>query len=516
MKNNSQQRGLLAGIGALVAAAALALGTATTAVAAPQPVPTEGTVHITKIAQPGVLGEPADGVDKGPQTGGIPGVTYEAYLVPGIDLGTNAGQDLARQATPADAWADVQAATAPAAPVPAGTQQTDADGVANFANLPRGLYLFRETAVPAGVTAAPDFLVAVPLTDPRSESDWLTDIFVYPKNARIQADKTVENATDYRLGDSVTWTITAAVPRVQNAGGTGFQAPDAFVIHDTLDDAELSTTVDDVTVATPAGLVKGTDYTVALNTTVAGQTTVEIVFSATGLTKLATAVNADANAVVTATIDTVVLATGVIVNEAEVFPNAAALADDEPLVTDEAEIRYGSFAVQKQSSDAALNAVGAAGDPLAGAEFRVYLTRAAAEAAGSDYLAPSTNPAGLWTTDATGAILIEGLRDSDFADGAPQTAADAGNPASAAYQTYWLVEVKALDGHQLLAEPVEIVVTQGTGGATADLVLTNQKTAGGFELPLTGGTGTTALTVGGLVILGLVLVAALRRRGQNA
>ena len=502
----TRKRGLIAGIGALVAAAALTLGGATAA-AAPQPVPTQGTVHLQKLAQPETLGDHADGLPKTGLSGGIDGVTFAAYLVPGIDLGTNAGQQAALAATPGAAWTAIENA---GTPTPAQTRQTAGGGVANFVNLPRGLYLFRETVTPAGVTAAPDFLVAVPLTDPSTGTDWLTDIYVYPKNARIGAEKSVANAADYVTGSTVTWTIDTKIPRVQNAAGDGFAAPDAFAIHDTLDNTQLSTTAAAVNVTVPAGLTKGTgadgDYNVALNTSVAGQTTVEIVFTADGRAKLAAAVNAATpNDTLTVTLDTTVLASGVITNQAEIFPNQASITGDTPLVTNVPEVRYGAYAVDKLSSDAALNVDGADGNPLAGAEFRVYLTRAAAQAGGSDYLAPASNATGLWTTDNSGRILIDGLRDSDYADGAVQ---NVGDPA---YQSYWLVEVKALAGHQLLAEPVEFAVSRSTGGATADQEIVNQKTEGGFQLPLTGGTGTTALTVGGLLIPRIVLVVARRR-----
>ncbi|MFT3876412.1 MAG: SpaH/EbpB family LPXTG-anchored major pilin [Propioniciclava sp.] len=516
MKNNTQ-RGLLAGMGALIAAFTLALsGVGVANAAPPQPVPAQGSVTVHKLEQPPALGDPATGEQLPPQTGGIDGVTYAAYLVPGIDLNTNAGQQAASALTPASAWTAVADAAAPNEPAAAMTRTTASGGVASFTPLARGVYLFRETAAPAGVTAGADFLVAVPLTDPTNLDAWLTDIYVYPKNARITGDKTVVNAVDYVVGDTATWSISAAIPRLENpVAGAPFVAPDAFRITDTLIDAQLSSTAAGIRVTVPTGLSAPDDYSVEPVSTVVNTGTVaapnnvpatrwQVTFTPAGRAKLATAVNADANARVTVTVDTQVLASGAITNAAKVYPNAASITNEQPLAIDAAEIRYGDFRVQKDSTDAAVT-----GAQLAGAQFRVYLSEAAAKAGGNDYLTPTGNPQGLWTTDNTGQFLIEGLRDSGFADGAVV------NPGDSAYQTYWLVEVKALEGHQLLAEPLSFTVTQGsTGSATADLTVTNQITSGGFELPLTGGTGTALLTIGGLALLGLVFFVARRRRAD--
>lgn len=59
---------------------------------------------------------------------------------------------------------------------------TGADGIAYFGNLPLGVYLVVETTTPAKVTTAADpFLVSIPMTT-SSETDWLYDVHVFPKN----------------------------------------------------------------------------------------------------------------------------------------------------------------------------------------------------------------------------------------------------------------------------------------------------------------------------------------------
>lgn len=161
-------------------------------------------------------------------------------------------------------------------------------------------------------------------------------------------------------------------------------------------------------------------------------------------------------------------------------------------------MKYGTYQLVKKSSDA--NATAA---DLAGAEFRVYLSEADA-LAGTNAVTTKENPAGLWTTDNGGTVTVGGLRYSNWADGDTATGLK--------IQTYWLVETKALEGHQLLGEPVEFIVDENSATQTSQEII-NAKTEGGaFELPLTGGTGTAMLTIGGVLLLAAVLVVARRRR----
>lgn len=514
MKNN-KKRGILASAGALVTAVALALGGAAAAQAAPpQPVPANSQVTITKLEQPATAGGTATGAPIGSlPSATIDGVVFDYYLVTNTgagqtnDIGTNAGQGYA---------AGLTASSAPISGAATGSFPATASGGVTTLTLPRGLYVVKESSAPAGVVPAVPFLLAVPLTNPTDPTKWLDNIYVYPKNAKISAAKTVSNATKFVVGDTVTWTIDTAIPRVPNpAGSPAFLATDAFVVQDTLTNAQLTTTASatDLRVTAPAGLTRGTgsdgDYNVVLDTTTdPAKTTVKVVFTAAGLGKLAQAVNADANAKVTVELDTVVKATGKILNSASIFPNQTSITDSKPIVTDPAEVRYGNYNVQKTSSDASKT-----GAALDGAVFRVYTNLTDAKAGNANFLKPSTQPSGEWTTANGGHLSITGLRDSDWANGAQQS-------SSALNQTYYLVEVKALPGHQLLAEPIAFQVTQTTGvsapGWVKDLDVQNQATTGGFVLPLTGGMGTAILTIGGIAILAIVLLVARRRRDAEA
>ncbi|BAU96911.1 surface protein [Corynebacterium suranareeae] len=477
--------------GALLAAASLAF-TASPAMAQEDPavnaMPETSNIIITKVEQGAAAGVESNGTEQDPAGDRIEGVEFEAYSVP---LEKTAGTEEWQQEI---AGFDLEAAKTKIGndPTPvAGPTKTDSNGVVEFKDLARGLYLIRETNTPAGVVAANDFLVAVPQTNPEGTA-WLSNIYVYPKNDVVSATKTVENADDFVTGNVVTWTINADNPQVRNHLDGKFEPITKFEIRDTLIDAELSTTEADVNVTAPAGLVKGTDYKVTVAPAAEGETLVTITFEESGRVKLAAALP-DADQVVV-TLDTVVHKSGVIDNTAVIDHGG-----DSVYNTDEGgkpEIRYGDITVIKKDEKGTL---------LPGAEFRVYLTEESAKAKGDGYLTTESNTNGLWITGENGEVKIAGLRDSNFANG----------KTTDEEQKYWLVETKAPAGHQLLAQPVSFTVNGEDLTLTLDV--TNASNSGnGFQLPLTGGTGTAMLTILGIAILGLVLFFARMRRNNES
>lgn len=506
---HSKKRGILAALGAMATAVTLALGGSVAANAQSQPVPESSQVTITKIAQPDTLGDPATGLEQDVAGNGIGGVVFDYYLVTetGLgganDIGTNQGQSFAAGLTAADApIGDEPTGSFPATQTPSGV---------TTATLPRGLYVIQEdpATVPAGVTAAAPFLLSVPLTDPENLDAWLDHIYVYPKNSQISGEKTVVNsgADQLTVGSDVTWTITADIPRVENPAGTpAFIAPDLFRIDDTLQDDQLAYVGAVVTAGAGSPLTEDEDFTVTpVPSDPAGSTTYQILFTEQGREALAEAVNADSAAQVSVELTTTVLTAAVIENSANVYPNQDSVTEDNPLMIPGTDVRYGSVNFAKLSGSDAIT-------DLSGAVFELYTTRAAAE--GLDQAArvtPTDNAGdvqGQWTSDAEGKFSIEGLRFSGYADG------ESFDDTDERYQSYWLVEVTALDGHQLLAEPLEITVTGDADGDGFEIV--NQPNEGGFELPLTGGTGTAIFTIGGILILGAVLFLVVRSRRREA
>jgi len=480
---------LIAALGVVM----LGLGQSASAASPSLPDPTEtGSINIHKFKAPdSPTGLPNNGTVQ-PTTGltPVPGVTFSIQQVDGINLTTNQGwQDanaLSGSFDPANAAGSITNAgytltTATGSPV-----TTDASGNASLANLPLGLYLVTETSYPAGTTPSAPFLVSVPLTNPADQSTWLYDVHVYPKNAIDGITKTVKDDTAFELGDIVTWTINGDIPNVSPIDG--------YKITDKLD-TKLDYVGTTVTLADGTPIVQGTDYTIAFD---AATNTVTVQFTAAGRAILA----AHNTTQVVVKIDTKVNTVGEIPNTAVLYPNAASFnvqpgEPGGPVVTPPVITKWGSMTAQKVDEN---------GAALTGAQFSVYLTEADAKAGTN---AITLGGQTVFTVGANGQVTISGLRYSDWANG---VAVAPGDPN---YQTYWLAEVKAPTGYELLAEPIEFTITAATTTVGVDLTIENVPANAGFELPLTGGKGVLVYYVGGALLIGAALMLSIRRR-RNA
>lgn len=153
---------------------------------------------------------------------------------------------------------------------------------------------------------------------------------------------------------------------------------------------------------------------------------------------------------------------------------------------------------------------------MAGAVFNIY-----ADADNDEICAPAemlpanligTTPA----TNAAGETGFVGLQASDFYNNATQTD----------LITYCLVETVAPDGYNLNAEPIAFTILNGAATALepvpvqAALRVANERSNLDNSLPLTGGAGVAALSIGGLALVGggLAYYAATsrKRREQDA
>jgi fimbrial isopeptide formation D2 family protein/LPXTG-motif cell wall-anchored protein len=459
---------------------ALAAGPAT---AAPVVNPDErGSITIHKYEQPDApTGLPNSGTELSPgQLGGLvpmDGVQFTVQqLDPAVyDLSTNAGWEALEGLTPATAR-DVLGGHS--------TTVTTADGGRAMAgNLPVGAYLVTETVYPAGVTPSAPFVVTVPLTDPTDLDTWLYDVHVYPKNSVTTSTKTVDDTPATTLGDTVEFTITGDIPDVEVIDG--YQVVDRLA--DALRYESATVTLKDGPALDPG------DYTVTHD---AGTVTVR--FTPAGLLTLA----ANSAAQVQVVIETTVIATGEILNEAAIYPNLPSFTIEPgepggPTVTPGVVTKWGNVTIKKIDStdDTVL---------LPGAEFQVYLTEAAARAGTG---AITIDGVSTWTTGDDGLATISGLRYSTWADGAAVAPGDPG------YQSYWIAEVKAPDGYELLAAPIEVVVDDVD--TVADVDVKNVAGNGGFTLPLTGAAGTALFGVAGALLVVGASLLALRSRRQR-
>lgn len=76
------------------------------------------------------------------------------------------------------------------------------------------------------------------------------------------------------------------------------------------------------------------------------------------------------------------------------------------------------------------------------------------------------------------------------------------------YGQYQLVETKAPDGYRILKNPIDITINK----ENSDVTLTVDNYQSDWELPVTGGIGTTLFTLIGLLIMGLALFLYMRRK----
>lgn len=517
MKNHHTKRRFLAGAGALVTAVALALSGAAAAHAADMPA--TSNIVITKLTTPPTgPGTAATGIAAG-QTGGpvipsgatgINGVVFAAYAVPvqdggGATLapGSNAWQQRIGQIDVTAAQSLVGSTPAHTFPATSGTSGGLDQGNTQWDDAPRGLYLIRELSAPDGVTPAGDFLVAVPLTDPSTGTGWLSDIHIYPKNSKVSTTKTVaENGAFPAVGSNVAWTVQADIPRNSTIS--------KYVLEDTLDSRLTYQPTAAVSLAgagaqslvactDPAGTVPANcdyvlDYTapkLTLTFTAPGRAKLVVEWQARPATKvqlqIVTQVNASAlNAANTA---------------AASITNAAVLTvnNAQPVTGTPATVKVGDIKIDKVRA-------GATGTKVGGAVFSVYANENDAKNRQNPI---SIDGVTTWATNATtGEAVISGLFFSNFVDGVAVS-----DPANS--RSYWINEVVAPSGYQLLAAPIKVDVT-AAGVDVSPTQVQNVPTSGGFVLPLTGGMGTAILTIGGIAILAIVLLVARRRRNAEA
>ncbi|WGM22905.1 SpaH/EbpB family LPXTG-anchored major pilin (plasmid) [Paenarthrobacter sp. OM7] len=421
----------------------------------------------------------------------LPGIEFTIQQVNNIDLATNAGWESANNLSTAFSPADPEGSITTAGYTLGSAQakSTDTAGTAAFGSLPLGLYLVTETNYPAGVTPSAPFLVSVPLTDPDNKDAWLYDVNVYPKNSVTGAEKTVSEADDVKLGDTIEYTITGDIPNEA--------VIDGYKIVDNLDPkltyVDATATLVDGTIIT-----EGTDYTVGFD---ASTNTVSIVFTPAGRAVLAAHNDTRVKVTLSATVNTI----GEIENEALVYPNNGSFTitpgqPGGPIVTPPVVTKWGEITLQKVNQN---------GTALAGAAFSVFSNQADAQA--------GTNPIVLngqstFTVAADGTLTISGLRYSDWANGAAVA------PGSPDYITYYLVETAAPTGYELLAEPISFLINATTTTAGVDLQVKNIPSNSGFQLPLTGGTGTGLLYAAGTLLVvgaGLLLIRS-RRSTTNS
>ncbi|WP_158600566.1 SpaH/EbpB family LPXTG-anchored major pilin [Tessaracoccus antarcticus] len=479
--NPRRKRGLLAGLVAAATALTIVFSAAPAQADGPviDPAAT-GSIILHKFEQPVTVGDEGNGLPNPGATVGLTplsGIVFSAQRVNGIDLTTNAGWEAAAALTVDAAAGDLAAATYR-------SNATDVDGLATIAALPVGLYYVKETTFPNNVTPVSPFLVTIPMTHPTELNTWIYDVHVYPKNATTEATKSVVDAGAVKIGDNAEWTILSDVPKSQII--------DKYVIVDVLD-PKLQFVSDVVSLTGASGVVLApADYDVTT-----ADNTLTVTFTPAGLLKLASAWRVDPAARVKVLVTTKVLEAGEITNAATIYPNIRSFGrTTTPVLT-----KWGTIVLEKanaKNTDAKLQ----------GAEFQVFLTEEAAKAKTASAAISINGVSTFTSTGVDGRVVIEGLRYSGWADGKEVTTPEDG------YRTYWISEIKAPVGFELLTQPIEVVVDNVSTTVVTKQVLNVPKNAG-FQLPLTGASGATTLIMGAgllLLVLGTTAVVVSRRK----
>ncbi len=471
----------------------------------------------------GTVGKVDGTADAGGDT--VDGVTFKAYKVSGLNLSKPADWD--KLATlvgniPSNACADpahpTLGDTAPAVDTDAAAEGTTAGGgLATLANLPVAAYLVCETAAPANIVEkAKPFVVTIPFPNTTNGGDgkWLYDVHAYPKNQKIEIDKTISDQTvnGVGLGSRVTFPVSTTIPTLD--ADTNFTY---FYLRDQLDDRLTDGKVDKVTLGADT-LAENTDY-VQSNT----GGLVVVSFTRAGLAKLKANPNKKLEAIFSGTVSAI--GDGTIKNKANLVqdthygaippnepPSTPPTEPNNPPTSPEVSTDWGNAQLLKFDANS-----GAAKTGIKGAKFKVYN---AAEPYAADCSAATkagdaitVNGQTEFVSDVNGLVSIAGLYVGDSVGSAGAGSQDATK------RCYVVEEFEAPAGYVLPQQNTTgISVSKGAlAAATYSAEIANNKQPVP-QLPLTGANGQLLMTIGGvslaLIAVGSTLVIRSRKRGE--
>ncbi|WP_257161981.1 SpaH/EbpB family LPXTG-anchored major pilin [Corynebacterium cystitidis] len=437
-----------------------------------------------------------DGMD------GLDDAIFRVTKVDDIDLKTNAGWRAA-------AKLDVEAAKNQ---LDTGVQRevrTTGGGIAKFDGLPVGLYLVEEIQAPAGYKAADDFLVTLPLTNPQDRSEWLYDVHVYPKNTEVpkgEPSKTVEDANK-NAGDRIKYSITAPIAdyenvtwvRVDDKYSTGrLTSPQVANVKVSNDASSVELGTDDYNVngdtdgthvlqLTEAGLKKVNDLGNATKRTLSYELSFEVLpveGDSAGLLKSVDNTlelrqsNHTDHKPTTPPGDTPPL------TPPPGTPPPTTPPGDDPLT----RTYFGNVQLKKVSSEDSTV-------PVDGAKFDIYRCNNVDEIKAAIANNSQGAPVKSAVTENGGVATFLGLHANNFVDNETKSSDPSG---------YCLVESQAVQGYELLAEPVYFTVNADLTNHTVartEIATDDTSNVPTFGLPLTGGAGVWMILGAGLLLL---------------
>jgi len=363
------------------------------------------------------------------------------------------------------------------------------NGIADFTNLPHGIFLVTEGAhnVTPGEEPVPPFIVGIPRRSADGET-WIYEVDVYPKSEEdtiIELEKELEVAWDPVLEETVAiWTLETVIPRLIGTA-TRLEFVDelderlTLVANSVIGTYLRMEEVDDVPTQAVATLPSS-----AFTVDVDSNNVLTIALTQAGFDHLGEYAITAPDGTLTFTFRTTVApdeeTLGLLTNEeARIYYNE----DEIPVLIPPTTTLFG-IEIEKMDVSGRL---------LDGAVFEVFL------AAAGDYPAfPNTTGDNMRFTTVDGVVLIPNL--------------EAG--------TFYLQEVEAPEGFRLITTRMPVIVNESTVNPDRDYVVTVQvvnEIEGGFILPETGGRGAVVLTVVGLVLVGgaVSLALVVKRRREH-
>lgn len=454
----------------------------------------------------------------------LDGVIFTAYAVPADATDTNMSID------------GLKAYVAPA------TQ----NGVSTIVDLPVGRYLVKETQpAPNTTKITPNFFVDIPMTNPEGDG-WIYDVHVYPKNALVHGDVTLEkvdengNALEGAVFGLYTEDGTKIAEITSTADGIQYSnlpvgnyylqeitAPDGYTLSTTKYVFEISAekwsynfTTDQNTKAINFKQLDK-DALDKKNTSTSGardinwQLTAQIpgdieLYRTYSITDTLPDGLGTAEAVKNLTVkaDGSDLGTNAyIVTKAGKtftinFIDKSALAGKKAItITFTTEIEEGA-AVGTVTNNAVLTYQSETGDKktvTATATANIYgidvtkVNLAGTRLPGAEFELKDDkgNVVYTGTTDAEGKFIFKGLNQG----------------------TYYLVETAAPDGYKVMSKPLEIVIDDNTQDYLETVTILNTKN---ISLPITGGIGTLIFTFSGIALMGAAALLYIRSRRKSS
>lgn len=463
-----------------------------------------------------LAGLPTDQLANGTQLDSIDlpkvdGISFTLYRVNDIDLTTQSGWDAASKIKLTDLYVDGK----PTSRVTkVDTKKTDGGSV-KFDNLTPSLYLVvQELNGAEAVVRSQPFLVAAPQTNPTGDG-WLQDVHVYPKHQALS--EPVKTAVDpdttqpgFSVGENVRYRVATKIPEI--TPNTKFEG---FTVADKLP-AELGEP-DIEKIKVTRGGTPITSSDVSVQTYKVGERTVlSVQLTGAALNTL----DQHKNEELVVEFEAPVAKqpeNGQLDNQAWVLPtNPTDKWDPEEdgdtalrgTPSSHVNSKYGQITIEKSFDGS-----------TPGADRTATFQLHRCEEDGS--LVKSDAPISLggkqeFVTDQDGKAVLSGIHLGTLqleSNVMKYTDAWAGKGTE-----FCLVETATASGYELLPKPVivKLEANQSTNVLVDQKVkIANKKKNAGFELPLTGGSGRIAITIG---IVGLLVALAsyvLSRRKDN-